>query len=188
VKEHLQHLRPEIELFMALPTIVTARVRACCLLSMLFCTAPASSVADTPVPSESIATLAAVAGDSIPLEGRVVYLDFWASWCGPCRSSFPWMQALLAKYHDRGLEIVTVNLDRDPAAGRKFLRDMQCSLPVLFDPKGSLAKQYGLEAMPTAFVYRRDGKLGSRHEGFHPKESAALESLIATLLQEEAPK
>jgi peroxiredoxin len=95
------------------------------------------------------------------------------------------MKSLQAKYGDQGLQVVTVDVDADPAAGRKFLSEMHVSLPVISDPKGMIAKQYQLEVMPTSFVYGRDGKLQFRHEGFHPQESAALESKIAALLQEK---
>jgi thiol-disulfide isomerase/thioredoxin len=156
-------------------------------LLLIFSSASVSSKADTPV-ADSIAAIASVAGDSIPLAGHVVYVDFWASWCGPCRASFPWMKTLLDKYRKQGLEVVTVNLDGDPAAGRKFLAEMKSSLPVIFDPKGSLAKQYEIEAMPTSFVYGRDGKLRSRHEGFQKRDAAALETLVTSLLGEKAPK
>lgn len=156
-------------------------------LLLIFSSASLSSNADTHV-ADSIATLASVVADSIPLAGHVVYVDFWASWCGPCRASFPWMNALRDKHHKQGLEVVTVNLDSDPAAGRKFLDAMKSSLPVIFDPKGSLAQQYRLEVMPTSFVYGRDGRLKSRHEGFQPRDTAALETLVISLLEEKPPK
>ena len=146
-----------------------------------------SSNADTHV-ADSIAAIASVAGDSIPLAGHVVYVDFWASWCGPCRASFPWMKSLSDRYRKQGLEVVTVNLDSDPAAGRKFLAEMKSSLPVIFDPKGSLAQQYKIEAMPMSFVYGRDGKLRSHHEGFRSEDAGALETLVVSLLGEKAPK
>jgi thiol-disulfide isomerase/thioredoxin len=151
----------------------------------LLCLSPVSSDADTTDPSVSISTLASVFGDSLPLAGHVVYLDFWASWCTPCRSSFPWMNSLLARYRDMGLQVVTIDLDSDPKLGREFLGAVKSTLPVFFDPKGSLAKQYRLEAMPTSFAYGRDGKLEFRHEGFHPKEAALLEAQISALLQEK---
>lgn len=161
-------------------------VAAACAWVALLCLPPVSSGADTSVPPDSINSLAAAVGDSIPLAGRVVYLDFWASWCAPCRSSFPWMQTLQDKYRDKGFQVVTVNLDSDPKLGHKFLAEMKTRLPVYFDPKGALAKQYQLEVMPTTFVYGRDGKLRFHHEGFRPKEAASVESQITALLQEKA--
>jgi thiol-disulfide isomerase/thioredoxin len=143
---------------------------------------PPARAGDAP---ETIAAMDSVAADSIPLAGNVVYVDFWASWCVPCRESFPWMKALLDKYHARGLRVITVNLDRKPDAGKKFLKELNSPLPVVFDSKGSLAKRYHLAAMPTSFVYGRDGKLRTRHEGFRSEDSAALETLINTLLEEK---
>jgi thiol-disulfide isomerase/thioredoxin len=135
---------------------------------------------------ETIAVMDSVAADSIPLTGNVVYVDFWASWCVPCRDSFPWMKALQDKYRARGLRVITVNLDRNTDAGKKFIKELNSPLPVVFDCKGSLAKRYHLAAMPTSFVYGRDGKLRTRHEGFRSEDRAALETLINTLLEEKS--
>lgn len=128
--------------------------------------------------------LDSVAADSVITAGHVVYVDFWASWCLPCRKSFPWMKDMLERYRKQGLQVVTVNLDHDPKAARKFLADMQSPLPVVFDSKGSLAKLYHLEVMPTSFIYGRDGKLRERHQGFQPDNTWEVESLIRSLLAE----
>jgi thiol-disulfide isomerase/thioredoxin len=98
------------------------------------------------------------------------------------------MNELSAKYHDVGLEIVTINVDKDRKAADRFLADLKTSLPVVYDPKGELAKFYELKVMPTSFVYGRGGKLEERHEGFQPTDGPVLDSLIASLLKEAAPK
>ena len=136
----------------------------------------------------SIALLDSLTGDSTFVRGNVIYVDFWASWCVPCRRSFPWMMELLGKYQDQGLQIVTINLDRDRTAARKFLDDTHASLPVVYDPTGKLAKLHDLQVMPTSFVYGRDGTLRSRHEGFNPEETSSLESRIRSLLAEKPTK
>jgi len=136
----------------------------------------------------AIAVLDSLTGDSTIVRGNVVYVDFWASWCVPCRRSFPWMMELLSKYQDQGLQIVTINLDRDRAAARKFLDDTHASLPIVYDPAGKLAKLYDLQVMPTSFVYGRDGTLRSRQEGFNPEETGSLESLVRSLLKEKPTK
>jgi cytochrome c biogenesis protein CcmG/thiol:disulfide interchange protein DsbE len=146
---------------------------------------PAPVRAGDTVP-QNISVIQSAAGDSLALSGRVVYVDFWASWCVPCRESFPWMKSLKDRYGKRGLQIVTINVDKDPAAARAFLEKMGASLPVVYDGKGDLAKQYRLEVMPTSFIYGRDGTLRATHEGFHPKESAEREAFITTLLEEKA--
>ncbi len=148
----------------------------------------ATAHAARPAAPSTIAALAPVAGDSLSLDGHVVYVDFWASWCVPCRSSFPWMASMRAKYHDRGLEVVTIDLDHESKAAHRFLEQMKSPLPVFEDPKGEMAKRFGIEVMPTSFVFGRDGTLRARHEGFRAGDSAALESQITALLEEKPPK
>jgi len=135
--------------------------------------------------SDTIAALRSVAADST-LTGHVVYVDFWASWCIPCRQSFPWMDALSSRLHRSGLRVITVNLDKNPAAGRKFVKEMKAAnLPVVYDSTGTLAKLYRLEVMPTSFVYGRDGKLRQTVQGFHSEEALSVENLIESLLKEK---
>lgn len=154
---------------------------------LAFALLPSPSIASDKSP-DTIAAFAAASGDST-LAGHVVYLDFWASWCIPCRESFPWMNALVEKYRADGLRVVTVNLDKKTAAGRKFMKDMKADFPAMFDSTGTVAKHYGLQVMPTSFLYDRDGKLHHREEGFHMDDHAiALENMIDTLLKEKATK
>jgi thiol-disulfide isomerase/thioredoxin len=137
---------------------------------------------------ESIAVLDSLTGDSAISRGSVVYVDFWASWCVPCRKSFPWMMKLLDEYGDKGLQVIAINVDRDRDAARKFLDDTHASLDVVYDPAGKLAKLYDLQVMPTSFVYGRDGTLRLREDGFNPNETDSVERLIRTLLEEKAAK
>jgi len=118
-------------------------------------------------------------------DGKIVYLDFWASWCKPCKDSFPWMIALQNKYADQGLVVVTVNLDRDKKAADTFLTKLKSDLMVVYDSDGKLAEKYKLEAMPTSFIYDRTGKLVSSHIGFSPQESKLIEQEIVDLLQDK---
>lgn len=146
-----------------------------------------NAVAEPRTP-ETIAAVDSALTDSTVLTGKVVYVDFWASWCVPCRKSYPWMKELNARYHDAGLEIVTINLDKDKAPADKFLAEVKTTLPVIYDPKGSLAKLYELKVMPSSFVYGRDGLLKLQHEGFQPSDGPDLDSTIAGLLKEAPAK
>lgn len=110
--------------------------------------------------------------------GKVVYLDFWASWCTPCRASFPWMQEMQAKYAEQGLQVIAVNVDRDRAAAERFLAEQQVAFPIVFDPEGQLAGQYDLLGMPSSFLFARDGHLLSEHSGFRAKDRMALENAM----------
>jgi thiol-disulfide isomerase/thioredoxin len=118
------------------------------------------------------------------LRGRVVYLDFWASWCTPCRRSFPWMNEMKAKYGNRGLEIVSVNLDKERKLAEMFLREVPAHFTVIYDPAGDLATRYELVGMPTSFLIDRQGRMRHRHIGFVIKKQNVYEDEIERLLQE----
>ncbi|HLN48213.1 MAG TPA: TlpA disulfide reductase family protein, partial [Steroidobacteraceae bacterium] len=90
--------------------------------------------------------------DLTSLRGQVVYLDFWASWCGPCRQSFPWMQTMTKAYEGQGLAIVAVNLDRDRVDADKFLDQFKPTFDVRFDPKGESAGFYKIKGMPASVL------------------------------------
>lgn len=136
----------------------------------------------------SIAALDSLTGDSTIAAGRVVYVDFWASWCVPCRQSFPWMGELVARYGGQGLQVIAINVDRDRAAADKFLKDHAAPVHIVYDPSGKLAKLYQLEVMPSSFVYARDGTLKMRKEGFNAGETESVEALLRKLLAEEPKK
>lgn len=100
------------------------------------------------------------------LRGEVVYIDFWASWCAPCRKSFPWMNAMHQKYADKGLRIIAINLDKDRALSDQFLGEVPAEFTIGFDPDATLAEQFGLVGMPSAFVLNRQGEIIDKHVGF----------------------
>ena len=116
------------------------------------------------------------------LRGSVVYVDFWASWCGPCKESFPWMATLHDRYAKRGLVIVAINLDKDRSAAESFLEKHPAPFTIAFDPSGKTAKAYKVWGMPMSYVLSAKGALLSTHPGFDPKRAAAVESEIAALL------
>jgi len=119
------------------------------------------------------------------LEGKVVYLDFWASWCDPCRESFPWMAEMKEKYGAQGLEVVAVNLDKERALADTFLKTMQVNFVVAFDASGESAEKYGLRGMPGSYLIGRDGNIQASHLGFNDKDKVKLEAAIKVLLQQQ---
>ncbi len=115
--------------------------------------------------------------------GKVVYLDFWASWCVPCKKSFPWMDKIKQRYSNQGFEIIAVNLDKDRKQANTFLKRMDVSFTVAFDESGSSASAYKLKGMPSSYLIGRDGKVYASHIGFREKDKDKLEQAIKTLLQ-----
>ena len=118
------------------------------------------------------------------LRGRVVYLDFWASWCVPCRQSFPWMNELQKRYADRGLTIIAVNLDHERADADKFLHKLSPDFQVRFDPEGDWARQFAVHGMPTSVLLDRSGMPRFTHIGFRNGDASQYELQIQQLLTE----
>ena len=118
--------------------------------------------------------------------GKVVYLDFWASWCVPCRETFPWMNQLQEKYGKDGFEVVAVNIDTKKGDADRFLAQFPAHFTVLFDPKRGVAKTYALKGMPTAFLIDRAGNVVSTHLGFQKDRAGELEAHIAKALTDSS--
>ena len=118
-------------------------------------------------------------------KGQVVYLDFWASWCGPCRASFPWMNTIQKRYEHQGLQVIAINLDQEPELAAEFLNEYSADFPVFYDSQGKFAQQYGVTAMPHSFLIDREGNVVSNHKGFRQDKKAEYEQEIKTLLKEE---
>ena len=131
-------------------------------------------------------TTSAMAGekklDLSQYHGKVVYLDFWASWCGPCQLSFPFMEGLTHSYSKNDLVVVTVNLDRSHKAATDFLRKAGSNLTVIYDEKGDIARAYKVSDMPTSIVIGRDGKTRFTHKGFHPDQKTEYRNHINQLI------
>jgi cytochrome c biogenesis protein CcmG, thiol:disulfide interchange protein DsbE len=123
--------------------------------------------------------------DLTSLRGRVVYLDFWASWCGPCKQSFPWMQTMKETYEKRGLTVVAINLDTDRADADKFLAKFKPTFDVRFDPEGELAESYKVDGMPSSVLIDRHGVMRFTHVGFRPVDGALYEAQLRELLAEK---
>jgi thiol-disulfide isomerase/thioredoxin len=130
-------------------------------------------------------TRAASPLDLTALQGRVVYLDFWASWCGPCRQSFPWMQTMKETYDGQGLTVIAINLDTDRADADKFLDQFKPTFDVRFDPQGEFAEFYKIEGMPSSVLIDRHGVKRFTHVGFRPVDGQLYEAQLRKLLAEK---
>ena len=117
-------------------------------------------------------------------KGKVVYLDFWASWCIPCRLSFPFMNDLQQRYESRGLVVVAVDVDKDRAAADDFLRQQLPGFKIVYDPAGQIASQYKFRDMPTTVLIGRDGRQRFVHDGFFPAQEGNYIAHLEALLRE----
>jgi thiol-disulfide isomerase/thioredoxin len=115
-------------------------------------------------------------------KGKVVYVDFWASWCVPCRKSFPWMNTMQEKYQAQGLVVLSINLDAQLALAEKFLLQTPANFDVIYDAKGTLAKKFQLKGMPSSYLFDREGKLISAHSGFNGKKQQKYQQEIMQAL------
>ena len=116
--------------------------------------------------------------------GKVVYLDFWASWCEPCKKSFPWMNELQKKYTAQGLEVITINLDSDKKLADAFLKEHPATFKVVFDPKSVNVEKFKVQGMPSSFIYNRKGEIIKSTQGFDNAEAVQIENTIVQALKE----
>jgi len=123
------------------------------------------------------------------LKGSVVLVDFWASWCGPCKESFPVMEALHKKYAAQGLVIVAINLDDKKASMDDFMKSHPVEFTVVRDAAKKLVALTGISSMPSSFVLDREGRVVSVHSGFHGDKTAKqYADEIELLLKKPAAK
>jgi thiol-disulfide isomerase/thioredoxin len=125
------------------------------------------------------------AGKTLALErlrGQVVYVDFWASWCGPCRRSFPWMNEMNRKYGAKGLAIVAINVDKKRADAERFLAQIPAEFTVVFDAPGAVPAAYAVRGMPSSYLVDATGRVAYVEQGFREESPAALEEKIRALL------
>ncbi len=130
-------------------------------------------------------TAQAVELDLSSYAGKVVYVDLWASWCPPCRASFPWMEEMHQDLEDQGLVILAVNTGDEPADAAKFLEVSQPSFTIITDPLGDIAAKLGATGMPYSVIFDRNGERISSHVGFRLKDAPALRQSIEDQLAEE---
>ncbi len=128
---------------------------------------------------------ASVANAEVSLEeykGKVVYVDFWASWCAPCLASFPWLNHIHEKYKSKNFAVVGVNLDKKREKADDFLVEKPARFPLIFDPEGVLPKKYQVEGMPYSVIIDEAGKVVHRHSGFESAKTAEYEKAIEEVL------
>ena len=115
-------------------------------------------------------------------KNQVVYVDFWASWCVPCRASFPFMNQMQEKYADQGLKIIAINLDEYKKNALRFLKIIPADFTIAYDPEGNISQAYKLSAVPSIYLIDKAGNIFYTHQGFKPKDFDELENIIRQAL------
>jgi len=144
---------------------------------------PASATdAGQPAPAFSLPT---AKGEPVALDklrGKVVYVDFWASWCGPCRRSFPWMNDMQQKYGGKGFVVVGVNVDKKRSDADKFLAQNPANFTIAFDEAGATPSAYAVKGMPSSYLIDAQGNVVYVERGFLDEHKAEIEQRIAALV------
>ena len=132
-------------------------------------------------------TLPSRAGDNVSLEslkGKVVMLNFWASWCGPCRTEMPLLEQMHKRYSSLGFTMVGVNVEANTADAERWLKDTPVSFPVLFDRESKVSKMYDVSAMPSTVFIDRKGNIRYLHKGYKAGDEGEYLNQIRALLKE----
>jgi peroxiredoxin len=143
-----------------------------------------STVGSQPAPVFTLANRAGGEVSLAALKGKVVMINFWASWCGPCRQEFPALDQIYGKYKPMGFEMVGINVESEKADAEKFLGATPVSFPILFDPENKVSGSYGVSAMPTTFLVDRQGRLRWQHRAYKPGDEAKYIEQIRAMLRE----
>ena len=154
-------------------------LRAAFAAAFLVVPAPAlAAAAGEPAPAFTLpdAGGAPVALDK--LKGRVVYIDFWASWCGPCKRSFPWMGEMQRKYGDGGLTVVAINVDKKREDADRFLKGASAEFTVVYDAAGSAPAAWQVKSMPSSYLVDASGRIAWVESGFKDDRKAEVEDRI----------
>jgi thiol-disulfide isomerase/thioredoxin len=116
--------------------------------------------------------------------GKVLYVDFWASWCGPCAQSFPFMNALQREFGDQGLQILAINVDEKADDAKAFLAKHPASFGLAADASGQCPKSFGVKGMPTSYLVDKQGVIRHIHLGFRAGEAEKVRDIVGKLLSE----
>jgi len=162
------------------------RIRIAVIVAALSVSLPALAGSSSPAPAPAF-TLASRAGQDVSLaqyKGQVVMINFWASWCGPCRQEMPLLESIYKKYNKMGFTMIGVNVEPDSNAANEWLKATPVSFPILYDRDSKVSKLYDVAGMPSTVIIDRTGKLRVLHRGYKPGDENEYLDSIRTLIRE----
>jgi peroxiredoxin len=158
------------------------------ILAMLWLIVAGSAVGGDNPPAPDF-TLTDANGQSVTLSdlrGQVIMINFWASWCGPCRQEMPLLEQIHQRYEPLGFTLLGVNVEKNPADGQAFLKERPVSFPVLYDPENDISKLYDVVAMPSTVLIDRQGNVRYLHHGYKPGYENDYQDQIRALARERS--
>ena len=138
--------------------------------------------ASQPTPSLTLKKLDNSSFNLSDYKGDVIYLDFWATWCPPCRKSFPWMEEMHQKYSDLGFKVIAISTDVKRSVIDQFLKDLTTNFIIAHEPTGEAASKFKVTGMPNSYLIDRKGNIRLKHAGFNSKDKSKLEAEIKKLI------
>jgi peroxiredoxin len=162
------------------------RPRSILAAALLTLSLTAGAAPPTPAPAPDFA-LPSRDGSDVrlsDLKGQVVMINFWATWCGPCRQEMPLLEQLQARYEPLGFTLLGVNVEPDPAAASAWLKGVPVTFPILFDTRNAVAESFGVQGMPSSVFVDREGRVRYVHRGYKSGDEAQYADLIRSLVKE----
>ncbi len=153
---------------------------------LLLAFSPISFAIDTgaSMPACTLTDISKNSDVSMPTSGKVVYVDFWASWCAPCAKSMPFLEELHQKFKTKGLDVIAINVDDDKADGIKFLEKMNVTFPIATNPDSTCAGLFSVQTMPSSYLFDKKGKLRYIELGFFSENRNDVTQKVEKLLAE----
>jgi thiol-disulfide isomerase/thioredoxin len=159
-----------------------------CIGSIFFlphCSREGKTPARVLAPDFTLHTLDAREMTLSSLKGKVVVLDFWATWCGPCREAIPHLIDLQRTYQEKGVEVIGMNVDKgDAETVRRFVKSMDIPYPITITPE-EVSREYGVTGLPTTILIDKEGRIRQKLLGFNSEISKQITSTIVELTQEK---
>ncbi len=169
-----------------LPDVLGSILIATALLAAPVVTGSAAGDASAPAAAFNLPSRAGPAVALGDLRGQVVLINFWATWCGPCRKEMPLLEQIQKKYGPLGFTMLGVNVEEDTRLMDAFLKDVPVSFPILLDPANGVSKLYNVSAMPSTVIVDRKGNVRFIHQGFQPGDEGKYQDVIRQLIREKA--